>query len=153
MKRVCVLGSRFLISTRFRWRICDGEGGEHAGLKRGADEDEKEALANLQKALAELKRLGFTHVLSIPDSESRRLHAAVDTGGGEWARCVDTNAQRSGDLLYHCRTAKGFVLCSTGFVNIVFVSACSTTSRRAGRGPRCRRPSAGLRSRARRCRT
>lgn len=29
-------------------------------------------------ALAELKRLGFTHVLSIPDSESRRLHAAVD---------------------------------------------------------------------------
>jgi nucleoside-diphosphate-sugar epimerase len=40
----------------------------------------------------------------------------VDTGGGEWARCVDTNAQKSGDLLHHCRTAKGFVFCSTGSV-------------------------------------
>ena len=33
-----------------------------------------------------------------------------------WARCVDTNAQKSGDLLYHCRSAKGFVLCSTGSI-------------------------------------
>jgi UDP-glucuronate 4-epimerase len=48
----------------------------------------------------------FTHV----------FHAAVDVGAGDWARCVDTNAQKSGDLLYHCRAAKGFVFCSTGSV-------------------------------------
>jgi UDP-glucuronate 4-epimerase len=44
------------------------------------------------------------------------FHAAVDVGAGEWTACVDTNAQKSGDLLYHCRTAKGFVFCSTGSV-------------------------------------
>lgn len=53
---------------------------------------------------------------ALPDDFTYVFHAAVDTGGGEWARCADTNAQRSGDLLYHCRTAKGFVLCSTGSV-------------------------------------
>lgn len=44
------------------------------------------------------------------------FHAAVDPGADDWARCVQTNAQRSGDLLDHCRTAKGFVLCSTGSI-------------------------------------
>jgi len=44
------------------------------------------------------------------------FHAAVDVGAGEWTECVDTNAQKSGDLLYHCRAAKGFVFCSTGSV-------------------------------------
>lgn len=34
--------------------------------------------ASASATLAALKRLGFTHVLSIPDSESRLLHAAVD---------------------------------------------------------------------------
>lgn len=53
---------------------------------------------------------------ALPSDFSYVFHAAVDTGQGEWSRCVDTNAQRSGDLLYHCRTAKGFVLCSTGSV-------------------------------------
>jgi sulfopyruvate decarboxylase subunit alpha len=33
-------------------------------------------------SLAEIQRLGFTHVLSIPDSESRYLHAAVEAAGG-----------------------------------------------------------------------
>ncbi len=33
-----------------------------------------------------------------------------------WTRCLETNAQRSGDLLYHCRSARGFVLCSTGSI-------------------------------------
>ena len=53
---------------------------------------------------------------ALPSDFTYVFHAAVDTGGGEWARCVDTNAQKSGDLLYHCRTAKGVVFCSTGSV-------------------------------------
>ncbi len=44
------------------------------------------------------------------------FHAAVDTGVDDWTRCVETNAQKSGELLYHCRAAKGFVFCSTGSV-------------------------------------
>jgi nucleoside-diphosphate-sugar epimerase len=34
----------------------------------------------------------------------------------DWSRCLTTNAQNSGELLYHCRTAKGFVFCSTGSI-------------------------------------
>ena len=34
----------------------------------------------------------------------------------DWNRCVETNAQMSGELLYHCRSAKGFVFCSTGSI-------------------------------------
>ena len=52
----------------------------------------------------------------LPDDFSYVFHAAVDVGAGEWSRCVDTNAQNSGELLYHCRAAKGFVFCSTGSV-------------------------------------
>jgi nucleoside-diphosphate-sugar epimerase len=53
---------------------------------------------------------------SLPTDFTYIFHAAVDTGVGDWRRCVDTNAQKSGDLLYHCRAAKGFVFCSTGSV-------------------------------------
>ncbi len=52
----------------------------------------------------------------LPDDFTYVFHAAVDTGTGDWGRCVDTNAQKSGDLLYHCRAARGFVFCSTGSV-------------------------------------
>jgi UDP-glucuronate 4-epimerase len=52
----------------------------------------------------------------LPDDFSYVFHAAVDTGTGDWARCVETNAQRSGDLLHWCRGAKGFVFCSTGSI-------------------------------------
>lgn len=53
---------------------------------------------------------------SIPDDFTYVFHAAVDPGKDDWRRCVETNAQRSGDLLLHCRKAKGFVYCSTGSV-------------------------------------
>ncbi len=52
----------------------------------------------------------------VPADVDYVFHAAVDPGLDDWTRCVETNAQRSGDLLYHCRAAKGFVLCSTGSV-------------------------------------
>lgn len=52
----------------------------------------------------------------LPSDFTYVFHAAVDPGTEGWLRCVDTNAQRSGDLLYHCRKAKGFVFCSTGSI-------------------------------------
>ena len=52
----------------------------------------------------------------IPADFSYVFHAAVDPGAGEWPRCVRTNAHSSGNLLYHCRTAQGFVYCSTGSI-------------------------------------
>jgi nucleoside-diphosphate-sugar epimerase len=53
---------------------------------------------------------------TLPEDFTYVFHAAVDPGQAGWRRCVETNAQNSGDLLYHCRTAKGFVLCSTGSI-------------------------------------
>jgi nucleoside-diphosphate-sugar epimerase len=53
---------------------------------------------------------------SLPTDFTYVFHAAVDVGDGDWRRCVETNAHNSGELLYHCRTAKGFVYCSTGSV-------------------------------------
>lgn len=52
----------------------------------------------------------------LPTDFTYVFHAAVDPGNDGWRQCVNTNAQRSGDLLYHCRTAKGFVFCSTGSI-------------------------------------
>ena len=55
-------------------------------------------------------------VSSLPDDFTYVFHAAVDTGDGDWPQCVRTNAHNSGELLYHCRSAKGFVFCSTGSI-------------------------------------
>jgi nucleoside-diphosphate-sugar epimerase len=51
---------------------------------------------------------------SLPDDFTYVFHAAVDFGHDSWPPCVETNAQASGNLLYHCRQTKGFVFCSTG---------------------------------------
>ena len=53
---------------------------------------------------------------SLPDDFTYVFHAAVDPGIDEWTGCLETNAEKSGDLLYHCRSAKGFVFCSTGSI-------------------------------------
>ncbi|MET0699843.1 MAG: NAD(P)-dependent oxidoreductase [Mycobacterium sp.] len=74
---------------------------------------------------AQLTSLGITPVAldvavgdysELPDDFTYVFHAAVDVGTDDWARAVRTNAHSSGDLLYHCRAAKGFVLCSTGSI-------------------------------------
>jgi UDP-glucuronate 4-epimerase len=52
----------------------------------------------------------------LPDDFSYVFHAAVDPGADDWRHCVETNAQNSGELLFHCRAAKGFVFCSTGSI-------------------------------------
>jgi UDP-glucuronate 4-epimerase len=53
---------------------------------------------------------------TLADDFTYVFHAAVDSGAGDWTRCLQTNAHNSGELLHHCRTAKGFVLCSTGSI-------------------------------------
>jgi nucleoside-diphosphate-sugar epimerase len=53
---------------------------------------------------------------SLPDDFTYVFHAAVDVGDGDWRQCVETNAHNSGDLMFHCRKASGFVYCSTGSV-------------------------------------
>jgi UDP-glucuronate 4-epimerase len=53
---------------------------------------------------------------AVPDDFTHVFHAAVDTGAGDWRRCVQTNADHSGKLLHRCRKAKGFVYCSTGSI-------------------------------------
>lgn len=55
-------------------------------------------------------------LLTVPDDFTYVFHAAVDPGVDDWRRSVQTNAQHSGKLLHHCRTAKGFVYCSTGSI-------------------------------------
>jgi nucleoside-diphosphate-sugar epimerase len=52
----------------------------------------------------------------LPEDFTCVFHAAVDAGTADWNRCVETNAHMSGELLYHCRAAKGFVFCSTGSI-------------------------------------
>jgi UDP-glucuronate 4-epimerase len=60
--------------------------------------------------------MGTGDFTALPDDFTYVFHAAVDVGAGEWTQCVDTNAQKTGELLYHCRSTKGFVFCSTGSV-------------------------------------
>ncbi len=53
---------------------------------------------------------------SLPDDFSYVFHAAVDPGSGDWQRSIRTNAHSAGELLHHCRKAKGFVYCSSGSI-------------------------------------
>ena len=65
-------------------------------------------------------------------------------------RCVETNAHNSGELLYHCRAAKGFVFCSTGSIYAYQGQRPLTRDRSAG-GAAAARTTASPRSRPRRC--
>lgn len=44
------------------------------------------------------------------------FHSAVDPGNDGWPVALRTNAHNAGELLFHCRKAKGFVYCSTGSI-------------------------------------
>ena len=43
----------------------------------------------------------------VPGDFTYVFHAAVDPGAEDWRRCVRTNADHSGELMHHCRKAKG----------------------------------------------
>lgn len=83
-----------------------------ARFSKSSDREKLEA-ANIKPLRLDIATGDFS---AVPDDFGYVFHAAVDPGKDNWLRCVETNAQRSGDLLYHCRSAKGFVYCSTGSV-------------------------------------
>ncbi len=83
-----------------------------ARLRNPADRD-KLSEAGVRPVALDMSAPDFS---DLPDDFSYVFHAAVDTGTDDWTRCVTTNAQNSGELLHHCRAAKGFVFCSTGSI-------------------------------------
>lgn len=83
-----------------------------ARLRNPADRD-KLAAAGVTPLVLDMADPDFA---DLPDDFGYVFHAAVDAGTDDWTRCVKTNAHNSGALLHHCRTAKGFVLCSTGSI-------------------------------------
>lgn len=85
------------------------------GVARLRNPAEREKLADARIKPTALD-LSTGDLSSLPDDFSYVFHAAVDPGLGDWQDCVTTNAQHSGDLLHHCRSAKGFVYCSTGSI-------------------------------------
>ena len=83
-----------------------------ARLRNPADR-EKLAAAGITPFAIDMADPDFT---TLPDDFGYVFHAAVDPGADDWTRCVTTNAHNSGALLHHCRTANGFVFCSTGSI-------------------------------------
>ena len=81
---------------------------------RGEDDRAKLGDAGITAVALDVSTADFAS--SLPDDFTYVFHAAVDPGMGQWQPCVRTNAHNSGELLYHCRSAKGFVYCSTGSV-------------------------------------
>lgn len=84
-----------------------------AARLRGAGDREKLEAAGITPIALDMSQGDFS---SLPDDFTYVFHAAVDPGLGEWRDSARTNTQHSGDLLYHCRKAKGFVFCSTGSI-------------------------------------
>ena len=83
-----------------------------ARLREPADRD-KLAAAGVKPVVLDMADPDFA---DLPNDFGYVFHAAVDPGADDWPRCVQTNAHNTGELLAHCRTASGFVFCSTGSV-------------------------------------
>jgi UDP-glucuronate 4-epimerase len=85
------------------------------GVARFRDPTHRDRLvaAGVRPVQLDVSRGDFS---SLPDDFTYVFHAAVADGTGEWQYTLDTNAHGSGQLLYHCRSAKGFVYCSTGSI-------------------------------------
>ncbi len=79
---------------------------------RSPGDPEKLAGAGVKPVPLDVSTADFS---SLPDDFTYVFHAAVDPGR-DWRPAVRTNAHSSGNLLYHCRKAKGFVYCSTGSI-------------------------------------
>jgi nucleoside-diphosphate-sugar epimerase len=90
-------------------------GNEVWGAARLRDEKDRDRLAAANITPIALD-MSTGDLSALPDDFTYVFHAAVDPGADNWPAAVDTNAQKTGDLLYHCRNAKGFVFCSTGSI-------------------------------------
>jgi UDP-glucuronate 4-epimerase len=84
-----------------------------AARLRTVEDRERLLQAGVNPLPLDLSQSDFTQ---LPTDFTYVFHSAVDPGQGDWGQCVKTNAHNSGDLLHHCRAAKGFVFCSTGSI-------------------------------------
>ncbi len=84
-----------------------------AARLQNAEDRDKLSRAGIKPLALDLAKGDFS---ALPNDFTYVFHAAVDPGKDGWRPCVQTNAHNSGDLLYHCRGAKGFVFCSTGSI-------------------------------------
>ncbi len=112
-EKVLITGASGKIAFPIARRLA--EHNEVWGVARLRDADQRAKLqsAGIHPVALDLSEGDFT---SLPQDFDYVFHAAVDTGVGDWRRCVETNAQVSGDLMVHCGQAKGFVYCSTGSI-------------------------------------
>jgi UDP-glucuronate 4-epimerase len=85
------------------------------GAARFSKPKDRDKLTGAQIRPLQLDMSG-ANLSAVPDDFTYVFHAAVDTGRDDWRGCVQTNAHNSGELLHHCRKAKGFVYCSTGSI-------------------------------------
>lgn len=85
------------------------------GVARFSDPAHRERLAavGVHPVRLDVSAADFT---SLPDDFTYVFHAAMADGSEDWSYCTQMNAQASGDLLFHCRSARGFVYCSTGSI-------------------------------------
>ncbi len=83
-----------------------------ARLTSAASRD-KLAAAGIRPVPLDVSRADFS---ALPDDFTYVFHAATAEGVEGWRYTIETNAQASGQLLHHCRKAKGFVYCSTGSI-------------------------------------
>lgn len=112
-KKVLITGASGKIAFPIaRALACDNEVWGAARLRDEADRD-KLTDAGVTPFALDMSDPDFS---TLPADFDYVFHAAVDPGADDWTRCVTTNAHNSGALLEHCRTAKGFVFCSTGSI-------------------------------------
>jgi nucleoside-diphosphate-sugar epimerase len=112
-EKILITGATGKIAFPIARRLAQGnEVWGAARLGRPGDR-EKLIIAGIEPVALDVSSGDFS---GLPDDFSYVFHAAVDPGADDWARCVETNAQSSGELLFHCRAAKGFVFCSTGSI-------------------------------------
>jgi len=112
-EKVLITGATGKIAFPIARRLAQGNevwGAARLGLP---GDREKLIIAGIEPVALDVSSGDFS---GLPDDFSYVFHAAVDPGADDWARCVETNAQSSGELLFHCRAAKGFVFCSTGSI-------------------------------------
>jgi nucleoside-diphosphate-sugar epimerase len=85
------------------------------GVARFSNPSHREKLADVgvHPLQLDISTADFT---DLPDDFTYVFHAATAEGIEDWHYCIETNAQASGELLFHCRKAKGFVYCSTGSI-------------------------------------
>jgi len=112
-EKILITGATGKIAFPIARRLAQGNevwGAARLGLP---GDREKLIIAGIEPVALDVSSGDFS---GLPDDFSYVFHAAVDPGADDWARCVETNAQSSGELLFHCRAAKGFVFCSTGSI-------------------------------------